>query len=325
MVHGFEFNVVAEHATSLIDWQAKARRIEALGYTALLIPDHMNIISPVVMLTAAALATSRLKIGAAVINNDLYNPVVLARDFAYLSLIAGDRVELGMGAGYLDKDYQACGVTLERPGIRLRRLEEALQIIKACFARQTIDLAGEFYQIHTDTATFMPEVSTPRIYLGGGGLRALSLAVKEADIVGVVPPNTSAGIDLKSATSDKMDEKISLIQKQASDLKKQILLSTMVFHVSVLPSSKERYAVAQRVTHFFEQRFHQRLSADEVLEFPHVLIGSVEDVCANLLERRERFGISHINILEKDMEVFAPVVQHLSAFNADEAENILTA
>ncbi len=89
----------------------------------LYLTDHLDAqFGPLVAATVAAEATSSLHIGTAVLNNDLRNPVVLAKEIATLGLAAEGRIEVGLGAGWLRSDYQQTGIEYDPPGVRVERL-----------------------------------------------------------------------------------------------------------------------------------------------------------------------------------------------------------
>jgi probable F420-dependent oxidoreductase len=129
----FRFGVVGESigsATQLVDC---ARRAEELGYDTLVLRDHFvaepfgHQLAPLIALTAAAGATSTLRVGTLVLANDYRHPVLLAKEAATLDVLSGGRLELGLGAGWLSAEYAAAGVAFDPPGDRVSRLEQRLE------------------------------------------------------------------------------------------------------------------------------------------------------------------------------------------------------
>ena len=101
-VKPFRFGVNVRTAGSGAEWADKARKVEALGYSVLLVPDHLaELLAPLPALAAAAVATKHLRIGTAVLNNDFRHPVLLAREAATLDVLSDGRFELGLGAGHM--------------------------------------------------------------------------------------------------------------------------------------------------------------------------------------------------------------------------------
>jgi probable F420-dependent oxidoreductase len=137
-------------------------------------------------LTAAAAATTRLRVGSLVFDNDYRHPVVLAKEAATLDLLSDGRFDLGLGAGWMASDYEQAGIPFDGPGTRIVRLEEALQIIRGLFGGAPFSFAGVHYRIKDLEGSPLPvQKPHPPILLGGGGRRMLRLAAREADIVNV--------------------------------------------------------------------------------------------------------------------------------------------
>src|SRR6266849_3211248 len=119
----FRFGVVTARARSTEEWTARARHIEELGYSVLLLPDRLGrVLAPMPALAVAAVATHTLRVGTFVLANGLRTPMVLARDAVTLDFLSGGRFELGIGTGVSEEDFREAGVSFERPGIRVERL-----------------------------------------------------------------------------------------------------------------------------------------------------------------------------------------------------------
>ena len=130
------------------DWLARAKRLEAIGYETLSMPDHMvgGAWSNMPALGAAAAVTTRLRLGNLVLDNDFRNPVVLAREFATLDVISSGRVEIGLGAGWFDRDYQSTGIAFDRGRVRVARLAEAVTLMKRLFTEDEVTFEGTYYR-----------------------------------------------------------------------------------------------------------------------------------------------------------------------------------
>lgn len=300
----FRFSVVAEKAKSRQEWLTKARRAEGLGYTTLLVPDHLSFdIDPIVGLMAAADATS-LRIGSHVFCNDFRHPLVLARQAANLDLFSEGRFQLGLGCGYLAEEYHQAGIALDSAGIRISRFEEALQIIKAYFHQEQVTFSGQYYQINEMNTTIKTiQKPHPPIYVGGGGKRVLSIAAREADIIGLVARNNARGLDWTSALPDANHEKLTWIRQAAGERFSQLEFSSTVFIA----------AVTEHAEHAAQQIGGRLgLTAQQAFECLQMLIGATEQIVEELQKRRELFGISCIEITEQNMEALAPVVARLA-------------
>src|SRR5215469_18800448 len=106
------FGVIAEHAQNPDQLLEAARRAEAAGFSTLLIRDHFvegpfaHQLAPLTALAAVAAARTRLRVGTLVLSNDFRSPAVLAKELATLDVLSGGRVEPGLGAGFLRRDYE---------------------------------------------------------------------------------------------------------------------------------------------------------------------------------------------------------------------------
>ena len=183
----FRFGLQLATATSAKDWAEQAKRAEDLGFSSLLMPDHFgDQLAPIAGLMAAADATTSLRIGALVHDNDYRHPVVLAKESATLDLLSDGRLELGVGAGWMNTDYEQSGIPKDPAGVRIERLEEALDILDGLFADGPFDYQGQHYTITGLDGLPKPlQKPRPPLIIGGGGKRVLSLAARRADIVGI--------------------------------------------------------------------------------------------------------------------------------------------
>src|SRR5260370_30531151 len=176
---------VQEHlGPSASAWRDKARLVESLGYKALYLPDLFgDQLGPIAALMAAAYATTTLRVGSLVFDNDYRHPVVLAKEVASLDLLSDGRFDLGLGAGWMASDYEQAGIPFDSPGLRIERMEEGLAIIKGLLAGGEFSFTGKHYRIASLEGSPSPvQKPHPTIVLGGGGRRMLRLAAREADI-----------------------------------------------------------------------------------------------------------------------------------------------
>ena len=300
----FRFSVVAEAAKSRQEWLAKARRAQDLGYTTFLVPDHLGQdIDPIVGLMAVADATS-LRIGSHVFCNDFRYPVLLARQAANLDLFSEGRFQFGLGCGYLATEYDQAGIALDAPGLRLSRFEEALQIIKAYFHEEQVTFFGRYYQVKELKASIKTvQKPHPPMYIGGGGKRVLSIAAREADIVGLVARNNAQGLDWASALPAANFEKIAWVRQAAGERFSQLEFSSTIF-IAVVTDHLQ--PVAQQIGG------RLGLTAEQTPDCLQIVVGSVDQIVGELQKRRELFGISCIEIVETHMETLAPVVARLA-------------
>jgi probable F420-dependent oxidoreductase len=307
----FRFGVNAWCAGSAAEWAAKAREIEALGFATLTVPDHLaDYFSPMLAALSAAHATTRLRVGTNVLNNDLRHPVVLAREAATLDLLTDGRLQLGLGAGSLKAEYDQAGLSFDRGAVRVERLAEAVSIIKSLLRGEAVTFAGRHYRVTGHTVAPMPvQRPHPPILIGGNGPRLLALAAREADIVGfsgiTFRDGGAAPPDLSGWRDTEVDKRIRLVREAAGEERfARLELNALVQRVIV---TDDRLQAAKELTSRWP-----RLTADEFRRSPYLLIGTEDQIVDDLLARRDRWGISSYVIFEAYVKVFAPVVARLA-------------
>ena len=301
----FRFGAYAAVAPTMSAWRDQARMAEDLGYSSLYTSDHLDAqFGPLVAMTVAAEATSTLNVGSFVLNNDFRQPVVLAKEIATLGLAAEGRVEVGLGAGWLRDDYEQAGLQFDELAVRVDRLAESLTVMKTLWSEGEATFAGKHYSVRGAHCDPRP-ASPPRVMVGGGSRRLLTLAAREADTVGI---NANLGIGDKSAdtpiedTLDRYDRCLSWVREAAPDRFGSIEFQIVAFATRIVAS---RRAAARTATML-------GLPGEDALELPIVLIGSPDELSEQLLKRRERWGFSNVVVPAEAMESFAPVVAQLA-------------
>jgi len=219
MTKPFRFGLQVSQCESGRAWRDKARKLEDLGYSTLFMPDHFGEeLAPLPAIAMAAAHTTTLKVGALVFDNDYKHPAILAKEAATIDLLCDGRLELGIGAGWMKTDYDALGLQYDPPAVRVDRFEEALHVIKQCFTGEKFTYHGEHYRISDYASYPKPAQAHLPILVGGGGKRVLSLAAREADIIGVNPNLRAGEIGLDAATDslqEQTDRKIAWIREAA--------------------------------------------------------------------------------------------------------------
>jgi probable F420-dependent oxidoreductase len=301
----FRFGVQAAVAPTMSAWRDQARMAEGLGYSTLYVPDHLDAqFEPLIALTVAAEATSTLHVGSGVLNNDLRNPVVLAKEIATLGLAAEGRVEVGVGAGWLRSDYEQAGIEYDEPAVRVDRLAESLAVMKTLWSAGEATFEGRHYTVTGARCEPRPAMP-PRVLVGGGSRRILTVAAEHADTVGV---NTSLasgqkGGDLASqATFEHFDRCLAWVREGAGDRFSSVELQIVAFATKVVASRRAAVRTATMLG----------FPGEDALELPIVLLGTPDELCDQLLKRRERWGFTNIVVPGEAMESFAPVVARLA-------------
>jgi probable F420-dependent oxidoreductase len=306
-VRPFRFGVTAPTPSGGTNWAERARRVEQLGYSMLVVPDHFrDHLAPVPALVAAALATTRLRVGSLVFSNDFRHPAVLAKEAATIDVLSGGRFELGLGGGWLRAEYDQTGIPFDAPGTRVERLEEAVTIIKGLLAGERVTFAGRHYTIADLEGRPTPvQRPHPPIAIGGGGRRTLSLAAREASIVGLVPRarRDGSGLDLSDLSDAATREKLEWVRSAAGERFDSLEINALIQAVVV---ADQRMTAADQLASRF------KVAREVVLETVYVAVGTIDEICETLRQRRERHRISYLTVFERDMEAFAPVVERLA-------------
>jgi len=289
-------------------WGDTARKVEDLGWSTLVMPDHFeDQLAPALALAAAAEATSTLRLGALVFGNDYRHPVMLAKEMATLDVLSDGRMEFGLGAGWMRTDYDKAGMPYDRPGLRIERLLESLEIVRGLFGDGPVDFDGDHYNITGMEGWPKPVQSPPPVLIGGGGKRMLGIAAREADIVGVNANMRSGevGADvIADITAERFDEKLGWVRAAAEERFDDIELN--VFVISTQVTDQATKAIEDTAAMF-------GVDAESVAATPIMLIGSTGEIVEMLQARRERWGFSYIIAQDHDaVEALAPVVAELS-------------
>lgn len=285
-----------------------AQRAESLGYSTLVMPDHFGEqLAPVPALMAAADATTGLRIGTLVFDNDYKHPVVLAKEVATLDVLSGGRMELGLGAGWMSSDYEQSGIAEDPPTVRVDRMEEGITVLKGLLSEEACTFSGEHYRIDGLNGLPKPVQSPhPPLLIGGGKKRVLTIAGREADIIGINPtmPNGAADADAaRTGLAAETDKKLAWVREGAGDRFDDLEINLLTFACMV---TDDREDLIDKVAPAFG------LAPPDVAAFPHAMIGSIEQICEDLEGRRERWHASYIVVQQDAMEPMAPVVARLT-------------
>jgi probable F420-dependent oxidoreductase len=312
-VRPFHFLADARAVVSGSELAARARDAEQLGYHALAVPDHLIAqLSPVAAMATIAAATSTLRVAGFVLNNDLRHPAVLAQDLASIDVLSDGRVDVAIGAGWNKAEYDAIGLTFDPAPVRQARLAEAVTVLKGLFSGSPFSFAGEHYTI-TDYAAEPVPVQRPHppFFIGGGGRRTLTLAGREANIVGLAPRIAAGGgaPDPRSLTLAATREKIAWVREAAGERFATLELN---IYPSVWPVAvtDDLRGEARRVIDHLRSATGVELTEDEVIDSPHLFIGSIDRLVEKFLQLREELGIT--SILLGDVGELGPVVERLS-------------
>jgi probable F420-dependent oxidoreductase len=259
-------------------------RAEHLGYDALCVGDHLDDRgAPLALLAAAAMHTERITLATHVLCNELRNVAVLAQEARTVHALSDGRLELGLGIGWLRRDFDRAGVEMAPFRRRLDRLGESVERLR-----------------HDAGGGFPP----PAIVIGGGGPAMLTAAAELADIVTVnIPLRGGARLadnTVASGTRAQFEERLRLVRDAASACGRSVELHVYVHHVHTGPRWRDdAAAAADRIG----------LDVDSYLESPHVLAGDVGRLIATATGRARELGVGYFSIPGSSMEAFAPVLE----------------
>jgi probable F420-dependent oxidoreductase len=293
MPRPFRFGVTAGSAPSRAIWVRIARRAEELGYSTLLIPDRtsVGILAPMPALAVAASVTTSLRVGSYVFCNGYRHPVLLAREAATLDLLTDGRFELGLGAGISSTEFEQIGLPFASAGARVGHLEETIQVIKQLFTEETVNFSGKYYTITGMKGNIRPAQKPHMpILVAGAGEKMLKLAAREADVIAIGSKITAQGADPTDAT---LEQKIAWIKEAAGKREADLELSQTIYDLEItdsgipLSSQQGGWSMPKKPL-------------------------STKQAVAHLLEQRDRYGFSYLQIQAAQMENFAPVVAQLA-------------
>jgi len=296
----FRFGLQVARAASAEEWRDAARRAEDAGFSSILVPDHVadELLSPMVALATMAEATSSLRVGTFVLNNDFRHPALLAREAATIDLLTDGRLELGIGAGHSAPEYAEIGLPFDRAGVRVTRLEESARLLRRLFDGEEVTATGAHYSVQ---AHRLAPVRRPVLMIGGNGDRVLRLGAEVADIVGftglgrTLPDGQRHDIEWEPA---QIDAKVATVRAAAGDRLAELELNALVQHVEI---TSDRVTAAERVA--------ERMDPNVLLGSPYMLIGTVTEIVEQLHAARERWGFSYF--VTRDAKHTAPIIAAL--------------
>jgi probable F420-dependent oxidoreductase len=271
-------------------------------------PDHFtDQLAPVPALMSVADATSKLRVGALVWDNDYKHPVVLAKELATMDLLSDGRLELGIGAGWMISDYEQSGIPYERAGLRIDRMIEGIDVMKGCFAEGAFSYAGKHYTITNYNGSPKPiQAPCPPILIGGGGKRVLTYAAQVADIIGINATMSAGAVGpeaISTMTAEAVDEKVDIVRDAVGSRINHVEMNIRAFMVNITDDAAGAIS-----------RLAKGIGVEErmVAETPFALMGPPSKLIEDLIARRERWGFSYVIVGGEDIEKFAPVVAALS-------------
>ncbi|MBM3827282.1 MAG: TIGR03621 family F420-dependent LLM class oxidoreductase [Actinobacteria bacterium] len=317
----FRFGLQAYASASARDWRDLARKAEAMGFSSFHLADHVigpgpalnatghpvQTVAAIPAMAVAAEATESIKVGCRVLCVDYRNPVMLAKEVATLDFFSEGRLELGLGAGWLQNEYEAMGIRFDKAGVRIDRMEEVIGLLRASFADGELNIDGQ--HVHAVGFEAVPKPVNkpgPPLMIGGGAKRVLTIAGREADIVSLNFDNSSGKLGpegIGSSTAELTDQKIRWVKEGAGDRFADIELEIAAYFTIITADGDGTRA---KMAPMFA------MTPEVLAEHPNALIGTIDEICDRIVERRERFGINYVSFGASVIDAIGPVVERLT-------------
>jgi probable F420-dependent oxidoreductase len=305
---------------SRAEFVAECRAAEEFGYDTVFAADHLGIPAPFPVLVAAAEATQRLRVGTLVLNAAFWNPALLAREVATTDILTDGRLELGLGSGHMKWEFDEAGIGWHGPAARAAALERTIAELQRFFST-------EFAQLREGEAGPKPVQRSgfggygPPLLVGGTGDAVLRIAAQHAQIVGVAGIYQVKGQSpgtFRLASTAEVDERIAFTRAQAGVRADEIEWHLLVQAVVV---TDDRRSAAEKLVAEQHNRYESLgvtdeqavLTVEEALESPFLLIGTIDEIAAQLRRSRERWGYSYITVHGQYMRSFGPVIERVRA------------
>jgi len=321
----FRFSLQSFNTDSPRSWRNLIAKTEDLGYSTFFLADHFlspgpalestfhppQLLASVPAIAMALEQTSTLRVGCRVFCNDYRQPVILAKEAATMDYLSEGRLEFGIGAGWIRSEYEAVDLPFDAFPQRLRRMQETVHAYKAFMSGQPLDIEGDAINWSGFAGSPAPvQKPHPPLMIGGGSRQILGFAGREADIVSL-NFNNRAGMlgpdGMSSGLAAATARKIEWIKDGAGDRFEGIELEIGAYNTIVTDHQQPTAAAIGEAL---------GMSAQDILNHPHCLIGSIDYMCEELERRRDTYGISYIAVLDDGennmVETFAPVVQRLA-------------
>jgi probable F420-dependent oxidoreductase len=291
----------------------RVRLIEELGFDVVTVPDHLTdgLPPPLIACAAIAAASARVRIGTLVLNNDLRHPAVLAREAAMLAELSGGRFELGLGAGYAKAEYERTGIPYDPGPVRVARMCESLQILRALLAGETVTFAGEHYRITGERCAPVPSAPVP-LLAGGNSLALHRCAAAHADALGFVGFDARTG-GASAAVTDfgRAAFEAQLARLAPLEAGRAVPLARHVL-VQAFEVTDDREGALARAAADLE------VSAAEAAASPYLAIGSAAEIAAHMLELHRTLGVARFTVFADKpgappLESLAAVIEALRA------------
>jgi probable F420-dependent oxidoreductase len=313
----FSFNIFG--LTTREAFVAQCREAEGLGYRAVFSADHLGMAAPFPVLVSAAEATDRLAVGTLVLNVPFWSPALLAREIATTDILTGGRLIAGLGAGHMKWEFDEAGIPWPPFAVRAGATEQMIGELERYFAG-ALEQRHPYWPLPRPVQREGFGGTGPPLLIGGTGDTVLRIAARHAQIVGVAgayqvkgqPPGT-----FRLGTAAEADDRVRFARQCAGDRAGQIEWHLLVQAVIVTGDRRgaaeqlvrDHRAAAERAGAPLDEG--AVITVDQALETPFLLIGTEDEIAAQLRRGRDRWGFSFITVHEPYLRDFAPVLERL--------------
>lgn len=307
------FGVQVGLVTDVNDWLDVAFNAEELGFDALYVADHLGVTpSPFAALAAAAGVTTRIKLGTYVLNAGVHEPLELAIGAATVDVVSDGRMILGLGAGHTPTEWTMAGRSYPSASDRIGRLCETVEVVTALLDGEVVTLRGR-HVAASDAFLLSPRPVQAHVPLliGGNGAELLRLAGRTANIVSL----TGLGRTLEDGhrhnadwSAASIDERVAIVRGAAATRTADPVFDALVQHVEI---TDHRHDAADQFA-----STAPGLTASDVLGCPYALIGTLDEIAADLHEHRARWGFTSYVVRADAIDATAAIMRHLQSGEA---------
>jgi len=261
-----------------------ALECERLGYDSVWLDDHLMFKDTPLLecwatLSALATVTKRIRLGTMVTCASFRNPALLAKIAATVDVISGGRLEFGIGAGAYEAEHGAYGFPFPATRVRIERMKEAVEVIKALWTEEKASYTGKHYSVKEAFCEPKPlQKPHPPITLGGSGEKlTLRVAAQHADRFdwGYVP-----SLELYRHKLEVLESHCSAVGRDFRDIEK-----------SCWPGSQ--VVIARNSDELNEKIMREKPDSVALEDFERTALSGTPDECLRKLQPYVDLGVTH--------------------------------
>lgn len=315
MSRGIRINVSVGRDVGGRTWLQVARDAEAIGFHELRVADHFvaGLHAPFAALAAAAAATHTLRVGTYVLNNDFRHPLDVAREAATIADISGGRFTLGIGAGHMRAEYDEAGLVFDPAGVRVDRMTESVGLLRRLLAGGRVTEQGAHYRI--DHELRLEGAAPVALLVGGNGTRVLRVGARYADVIGLTgfsPRGDGTDSDMRHFSEIGLAERLVVVRTAVAASPTPRAMPDLDVLVQFVEVTDRPDVALDRLSGRTD------LPVEVLRSSPFVLVGTVDEIVAKILDLHDRMGITAFTVFgerargEQELTTMAPVIERLA-------------